>query len=68
MWHHYFRQLIINKEEILSKKEDYKSLCKWCKRYDCEEKGGDVKRCPVDRDEPIAVEDMFKFNREQRHG
>ena len=45
----------------------YKKLCQWCLRYDCAEKGGEVKRCPVDRDEPVpievAVENAMKYHK-----
>ena len=25
----------------------YNNICQWCMRYDCKEKGGNIKQCPA---------------------
>ena len=46
----------------------YKPICKWCMRYDCEEKGGSRKQCPIDRNEgpdQITQASTIKFQQER---
>jgi len=38
-------------------------ICKYCMRFDCKEKGGNIKPCPVDRGEemfPADFEESYK--------
>lgn len=43
----------------------YKDICKWCMRFDCKEKGGDKRQCPVDRHEEPSIEEEQVINKKK---